>query len=379
MEQNSSEFNILYDKEYIEIEYGQFKLNRKIAIFDLDKTLIKNKSNENYFIDKDDWEFIHNHIPLELRELNHNNYSVFIITNQKGLYDKKKEWLIRLNIILDSINIPIKVLVAIHNNIYRKPYPGFFDLIKLSYYNQNKKIIMNESFFVGDACGRDAVFHKNGIGNFEKIHEKYHSDCDLKFALNCKLKFKTPESFLAHMDYNYDNVHFLKKINLNYINPIILPSNNKEVIIVIGLPGSGKSHFVNNLIKNDFNNYLVTNLNFDVDINKTKDYITNNILNNSIIIDNYNLKNDSRKRLVDFLTMNSIEIRYIIMDTPTEICLHNLNYKFYKNAFSKEKVKIPQNIYYFKQNEINIETNINSIYNIKFTLFDYNDDYFLFI
>ncbi len=369
MDENSLKFNILYEKEYIEIEYGEFKLNSRIAIFDLDKTLIKNKSSENYFIDKNDWEFIHTHIPMELRELNSNNYSIFIITNQKSLYDKKEEWLNRLNLILDNINIPIKVFIATHNNIYRKPYPGFFDLIKLNYHIQNKKIIMNESFFVGDACGR----------------KKDHSDCDLKFALNCKLKFKTPESFLAHMDYNYDNIHFIKKLNLNYINPIISPSNNKEVIVVIGIPGSGKSHFVNNLVKNDFKNYLVTNLNFDVDINKTKIYITNNIINNSIIIDNYNLKKDSRKKLVQFLNENGIQIRYIIMDTPLDICLHNLNYKFYQKATTgynseNKKNKIHKNLFFpFKQNELHIERNINSIYNIKFTLFNYSDDYFLFI
>lgn len=364
MENIEYKLNILYDKEYIEIQYGDFKLNNKIALFDLDKTLIINKSEQKYFVDRNDWLFFHTHIPFELRELNYNNYSIFIITNQKGLHNYKNEWLQRLNIILNNINVPIKVFVATHYNIFRKPYPGFFDLIKKSYDEKNMKFNINKSFFVGDACGRT----------------NDHSDCDLKFALNCNLKFKTPEAFLSHCDYSYDKTHFIKKINLNYVNPIINPINKSEVIIVIGLPGSGKSHYINKLRNDNFKNYIVTNFNFEIDTNKTKEFIINHIENNSIFIDNNNLKNDIRNKLAEFLSENNIPFRYIIMDTPKEICMHNLYYKYYKTSNkqylnedilnSLQKIKIKIN---------NIENCNNSIFNIKFTLFDYYDDYFLFI
>jgi DNA 3'-phosphatase len=76
--------NILWSNDnYICGKHKNFKFRSKLAIFDLDDTIIKPKSGKKFSEDEDDWRFIENskETILELSE----KHSIIIITNQKGI------------------------------------------------------------------------------------------------------------------------------------------------------------------------------------------------------------------------------------------------------------------------------------------------------
>ena len=73
------------DKAYLYGTYGNFKLNNKIACFDLDSTLIKTKTGKKYPINYNDWDFLYTNTKKILYHLILDNYCIIIISNQGGL------------------------------------------------------------------------------------------------------------------------------------------------------------------------------------------------------------------------------------------------------------------------------------------------------
>jgi len=74
--------------------------------------------------------------------------------------------------------------VATEADEFRKPSTGMWQFF-IENYSKTKTVDINKSFYVGDAAGR----HKRAD------RPKDFSDSDLKFALNVKIPFKTPEEF----------------------------------------------------------------------------------------------------------------------------------------------------------------------------------------
>jgi bifunctional polynucleotide phosphatase/kinase len=194
----------------------------------------------------------------KLRQYYKNAYKIVIMSNQKGSYsgkgsftfeDFQKRW---FNI-QKLLNVPVYILAAPLDDLNRKPIYGMWEFMEKNL-NDNLKINYKNSFYVGDACGRP----------------KDHSDCDIKFAINCGLNFKTPEEFfedstkfpfeeLKQKLRGFNPKKYLENFNEKENQTNIIENNLKSwkdikdvlegnfenikvrLIILVGSPASGKT------------------------------------------------------------------------------------------------------------------------------------------
>ena len=336
---------IYFEKNKINTTYESKTLNikNKIAGFDLDHTLIRPKSKCKFPKNIDDWKFYYHSFPNKLREIS-DEYTIVIFTNQSRIGNSKlsiSEFNQKINNIQKKLNINMIVLVATINDYYRKPHIGMWKyletLINIDYKN---------SFYCGDAAGR--------------IHTKKKTDfssSDKYFAQNIGIQFYTPETyFLKKKDtYKYKkypiNLDELLSNKYNYLDNYNI--DLQEIILMVGLPASGKSTFANT----KFNNYSILSL----DILKTKPKLVKLLLqeieeNNSIIIDNTNITIEIRKEYIEIAKQKNIQIRCVHMNIPLLLCKH-LNH--YRLELYQNKNKLIPTIAYNILNKRYQKPNIN--------------------
>jgi len=316
-----------------------FKITNKLAMFDLDGTIIFNKSNNRFFKSKDDWSLLKN-CKKRINKLHCDGYSIIIISNQTGLKNNINRYNMfceRLDNIIDELNVPLVFLAALSNNIFKKPSPAFFNKILLKVCKPAKV------FYCGDAAGRDGDF----------------SNSDLLFSVNCLINFYTPEQLFKLTNTNNTIPLILrKKLAFNsdkefkYINKY-----KKELIIMFGYPASGKSTIAN--ILSMYHNFaLVSN---DIHKNKFKKILCEKLSNNDmIVIDNTNLLKQNRKEIIDVANKFNYKIRCFVMKTSYEESIHNNYYR----AYTSDRDLIPPIAYRFMKNTYtlpNKHEGINSI------------------
>lgn len=318
---NYNKMNKVITEEYIELTNKKFKYHKKLAIFDIDDTIIETKSGAKFAKDENDWKIKFTNLIRILNSLKEQKFSIIFISNQKGLndIDKINKWIIKINNLQKLINLNIKVFASLGDNIYRKPNIGFFELIKN---NSDKRIKMSESFYIGDAAGRKDDF----------------SDSDIKFALNCSLKFMLPEIFFDEINFNpslfLDNKLDIPKnikdkvLPPKNINILELNANIKTMIIMVGMPGCGKSSLSNKL-----DNYVRINMDSLKTMNKCLTMCESLLkTNQNIIIDNTNPDKKSRSKYIELAKTYNYKIIIIKFETTEEICKHNIKYRLIKGG-----------------------------------------------
>jgi bifunctional polynucleotide phosphatase/kinase len=390
---------------------------KNIYLFDLDDTIIKTKSGKTFAISSTDWEFLDKNVVSKINKLYDNNNFIGIISNQKSLKSEFliNNWTKKINDITKILKVHV-VFASTTDNKYRKPMPGSLDgIMRLSvppdtaglssaqvlmkageidkYFVANKIKFGEKSkkYYIGDALGRDGD----------------HSDTDLKFAKNCNLIIKSPETFFslpnknnkASITYPILQYYSKKEQNdiLNKLFNVIsknISDNKKTLIMCIGLPACGKS-YIRNIILKKFSEFKYTN---NDDIN---DYKKNNIKNeffNKLILDNKNLLNNNfifddntnfnHKKRNKYLEEFKYYFKIVILfDLNMDICMH-LNYMrmFYFNKPLISKVvyrtllKSNPDIFNNKFEEFNYSININKLFNAfnptNFNNENYNLKYF---
>lgn len=322
--------------DYLYGTTDNFKFTKKLALFDLDDTLVVPTSKHKFSINENDWKWAYDSVSKKLRQLIDNDYSIIIVSNQAGIekgHTNSDIWMSKVDNICNNLGIEMRFFCSTGHNKFRKPFPTFFhELIP-------RKVISNLdfdfTFFCGDCAGR----------------KKDRTDTDYKFALNCLINFKTPEEVFEGKTCVLPKIDYPKLPEIDNNENILknfIPINN-EIIIMIGCQGSGKS-FISNQIKNKFG-YVVVNQ----DILKTKKKcfsLVNELISKkkNIIIDSTNPDKQSRKVWIDIANKNKYNIRAILMTTDNGVANHNNHYRHLVTG-CKIVPKVAYNIFKSKYQE----------------------------
>jgi bifunctional polynucleotide phosphatase/kinase len=344
-----------------------FKLKKKLAMFDLDNTLINTKKGHIVSIDEDDWDYAYKQVKNKLEEYYKNNYSIIIITNQKVItFDEDNtsknkiyinKWKNKINNFAKSLNLPFIILASLESDMYRKPSLGLYNIILNNLTRKKIKLDKNNSFYSGDAVGRKHDF----------------SDSDIKFALNIKIKFYLPEYIFNNKENILPEIKPLELIQeenkINY-------NNLEDFVILCGLPASGKTTLAKELEKN---NYKIINQ----DSLKTKEKCLETCKNlainkNKIIIDNTNMSREERNNYISIAKKYNYKITCIVFKTSIKQCMHN---SYYRNYITNNKIKpIPLVAYRMLNNKYQkpeLTENINNIIELEQNIIN-DERYYLY-
>jgi len=301
------QFEIRYynDNQYLYGATTNNLINNKVAGFDLNSTLISTKSRKIVPIDENDWKFTFPTVPDILKKYKDKGYNIVIFTNQNGRDEGELNTLKkRIEYFSNAIKgIDFVIFIAFDKNICRKPYPTFMKILQPD---------LHSSFYCGDTAGR--------------VND--HDAVDYKFALNSGVKFYTPEYIFMNELTNTPPLLVLP--TKNHASFVYKKSNtDPEIIIMVGLPASGKS-YISKQISEEYGHTILS-----LDILKTKSKFQKSLSNaiqerKNIIIDNTNVDIKNRKTFIDLGLINNYTVKCIWICTSLKECQHNNHYRFYK-------------------------------------------------
>ncbi|XP_034485355.1 uncharacterized protein F21D5.5 [Drosophila innubila] len=302
--------------------------SNKIAGYDMDGTIIKTKSGNVFPKNTEDWQIIFPEVPEKLQRLHKDGFKICFFTNQAGIARGKvdlNDFKLKVKNIVKKLNVPVQVFIAIGSGYYRKPLPGMWEHLK-NEMNDNVTIKVERCFFVGDAAGRPET------GKGVTKQRKDHSSADRLFAANIGVSFYTPEAhFLGKRveewnkpEFEPSSVH--DQIDQFEPNDAQFDTNKCEMIIVVGLPGSGKSHFCAEALAGK--GYKIANADT---LGSTQACLSacQRALKEgqSCVVDNTNVDVASRKKFLALAAELKIPCRCFVMNvTPTQ-AKHNIAFR----------------------------------------------------
>jgi bifunctional polynucleotide phosphatase/kinase len=296
-------------------------LDKKLAMFDFDGTIVKPKDGRRFPKNREDWKFLFPQVPLIFLQYHIKGYQIVLITDQT--HDWKVEMILDVLEEIDKIykekyielskTNPLYIHILIHREKNsKKPNFTFFE-------NEIGPFKKEVSIYIGDACGREGDW----------------SNVDLEFSKNIGVTCLTPENIW--FDSILLNDESIKKelsslILIPSVNPIeedykvdnvFFPIFEKEMIIMVGLPGSGKSTFIEMNILNDYGEMYerVSGDELKTEskmLKKTKEILT---LSKNPIIDATNISKKKREVFIHLGKEKGINIRCIILKKNLETVL----------------------------------------------------------
>jgi len=165
--------------------FGDFCPSAAVAAFDFDGCLARTPLGGN---DPNAWSMQFAHVPQVLSALAASGHAIVIVTNE-SMDRLKKPDAIKNNLLKKTgrlagfaaaAGVPLLALCATAKDDFRKPATGCW-----TFYTQHASVQpeVAQSFFVGDAAGRQGD----------------HSDSDLKFAEAAHLKFHDEKTFFQRL------------------------------------------------------------------------------------------------------------------------------------------------------------------------------------
>ncbi|OWZ10891.1 Polynucleotide kinase 3'-phosphatase [Phytophthora megakarya] len=300
----------------------------KIAGFDLDGTLIVTKSGKKFAKDKDDWKWFHpTLVRQKLTELVRDGFTLTIFSNQNGIakgHITAGQVQSKLEAIVKQLNLPMMVFLGTENDAMRKPRLGAWkEMVKLLDEKEEEALDKEASFYCGDAAGRPKIAGRT----------KDFAATDYKFALNAGIGFFTPEDlFLGtkqriHTRPDTWELGFdPKSIALNDSTaPLLCPASarttkpDQELVVLVGPPASGKSFFAKTYLGSYF---VVSQDELRTAANCKKKCLEAISQKKSVVIDNTNRDERSRKEWIAIAKEKNILIRCFEMDVEKALSMH---------------------------------------------------------
>ena len=275
---------------------GNADFRDKMAAFDYDWTLVHPLGGRTFPINIEDWKWYSPSVPSILQEYYDQGYMIVIFTNQS------KQWKCdQIDLVCKGLGIPLFVCIARDKKDYKPSLTMMNQLCKHT-------IKKDESFFVGDALGRDGDF----------------SDSDKLFAERIGIQWFPPEKV------------FSQKETIKI--PQLILGDSPEIIIMVGYPGSGKTTIANHLCKDD--NYIhISGDNYKGNLNKMIQASLEHIQQKkSIVYDATHSSIQKRSKYVDLAKEHKYGVRCIHVSTP-------LDTSYKRNMVRDDKKKVPKIAY----------------------------------
>lgn len=364
----TSSWEIINNGELLICTFCSVNSQSKIAAFDLDGTLICTKSGARFAKNSDDWMLNFSDIPTKLSDLIDKDYKIVIFTNQGGVKNdstKRNEFKAKAEGVLSKLKLPIQLFTATTNSIYRKPVIGMWDTL-CKEKNDEIDIDLANSFYVGDAAGREK--------DWAPKKTKDHSLADRLFALNVGLKFYTPEEFFLGCRSVQHRMPKFDPKTLPISNNADLSSNECEVIVMVGSPGSGKSHYSKHHLVN--NGYVHVNRDNLGSWQACVKLLEKSLQKNQrVVIDNTNGDKASRKRYIDVVKKLNVPCRCFVMATSPAHCKHNNKFRQITDKTHVPVGEVVLNMYKKNYEEPVLEEGFNEIIKVDFLPKFDNDDH----
>lgn len=346
------------------------KNNFKLAAFDLDQTLFMPKEGRRFPRDQNDWQFFHPSVKAKLRSLQEQDgFTLTVFSNQFGLMASNKRMEVfkkRLESFALNLKLPFVAYFATKRDHCRKPLTGMFErfLKDLSV----ESVDYEASFYVGDAAGR--------VKGWKHSSSADHSDCDRKFAINCGLKFYTPEQFFLgeaevsqqHWKYSYDPKDFLSSNDHDdFRHRLRSSSEESDVVLIVGGPSAGKTHFSEKY----FGDHLLVDLSKTVLFAKKKESIHEALQKSSRIVIEGRFSNaKERQHVIQIAKEEGQKVRcFVLSHNSHENFLKHMNhYSSIKNStpLDSDEIKKQINRYLQQYTEPTQSEGFSEVYKVPF-------------
>jgi len=334
--------------------------SEKIAGYDMDGTIIKTKSGWDFPEDTYDWQIIFPEVPEKLKNLHRNGFKICFFTNQRGIARGEIElddFKVKIEHIVTELGVPIQVFIAIGDGFYRKPLTGMWQYLKTKM-NAGVRIQKDLCFFVGDAAGRPETL-KGGTKRRED-----HSLADRLFAANIGLTFYTPEVHFLNEPVehwnkpDFDPTSIQDEMALFDPDDLTFEDHPCEMVIMVGLPGSGKSHLCGTFFQK--RGYKIVNLNTRSSLIALKGFLQ---VGQSCVVDSTNIDVASRRKLLQVAVEMKIPCRCLVMNVPEAQVKHNLAFRELSDSRVRSKIfKMMQEDY----QEPTLDEGFKSIHKVNF-------------
>ncbi|XP_030369490.1 uncharacterized protein F21D5.5 [Scaptodrosophila lebanonensis] len=339
----------------------------KIAGYDMDGTIIKTLSGNVFPKNTDDWQIIFPEVPQKLQRLYRDGFKICFFTNQGGIARGKiklDDFKVKIKLIAKKLGVPVQVFIAVGDGYYRKPLPGMWEHL-VEEMNDGVPIKLERSFFVGDAAGRPET------GKGATKQRKDHSLADRLFAHNIGITFYTPEvHFLGKRIEQWDKPDFDPSSVHDQVpqfepDDVEFTTDKCEMIIMVGLPGSGKSHFCETFLVS--RGYKIANADTlgstQACLKACRRFLE---AGQSCVVDNTNVDAASRQKFLQLAAEMKIECRCFVMNLTVSQAKHNIVFRELSDTSHSKINDMVFNMMKKKYKTPTLEEGFSKIYKINF-------------
>ncbi|KAF9925456.1 hypothetical protein FBU30_004763 [Linnemannia zychae] len=331
------------------------KAGSKVAAFDLDSTLIKVNGKHKWPKNADDWVWWAASVPDHLQKVADEKFTLVVITNQGGLdgnTQKQAEMKQKFEKICGHLKLPMWILISMKKDHNRKPMTGLWHWLESRFLEDGVEIDTTESYYVGDAAGRQDGWKPGAIKDF--------NNTDRKFAASVGITFHTPEHFFldqACPDHKWSFGAFDPKkwptdvpLFTPTSTPLLASPGSSELILFCGYPASGKSSFaMKHIVSSGHYEYV------NQDTLKTKEKCLKAVeegLKNkkAVVVDNTNPDVATRAPYIAIAKKYYVPVRCFLFQADKNLATHNNYFRAFHrplvaalDAVSDKKTKVNTN------------------------------------